>query len=195
VRGRGSSSSKTSALSRKGTTPSPDEALVERREVHAGRLLCFVVDRVRLPDGSILSREVVLHSGAAGVLPLLPDGRVLLVRQHRHAVGKSLWEIPAGKLEAGEESLSCAKRELLEETGCEAASWERISSFYTSPGFTDERMTLFLARDVESIADRSAGEISTVQAFEREEIDRLIREGAIEDAKTLLALLHVRLLE
>jgi len=154
-----------------------------------------VVDRVRLPDGSILSREVVLHPGAAAVLPLLPDGRVFLVRQHRHAVGKSLWEIPAGKLEAGEESLSCAKRELLEETGCEAASWERISSFYTSPGFTDERMTLFLARDVESIAERSAGEISTVQAFEREEIDRLIREGAIEDAKTLLALLHVRLLE
>lgn len=169
--------------------------LVERREVHSGRLLHFVVDRVRLPDGSILSREVVLHPGAAAVLPLLPDGRVFLVRQHRHAVGKSLWEIPAGKLEAGEEPLSCAKRELLEETGCEAASWERISSFYTSPGFTDERMTLFLARDVESIAERSAGEISTVQAFERKEIDRLIREGAIEDAKTLLALLHVRLLE
>ena len=161
---------------------------MERREVFSGSFLRLVVDRVRLPDGSLSEREVVFRPGAATVLPILEDGRVLLVEQHRHAVGKRLWEIPAGKLEPDEEPLACARRELREETGHEAAEWERLSAFYTSPGFADERMTLFLARGASPVTTSLDREISSCRAFSRDEVRRLIVRGEIEDAKTILAL-------
>lgn len=148
-----------------------------------------MVDRVRLPDGSESTRELVLHPGAVAILPILPDGRIILVRQYRHPVGASLWEIPAGKLEPGEDPLTCAKRELLEETGYEATTWEERLSFYTSPGFTDERITLFSARGLSRVAEPRLGEITSQDLFEQHQLEGMMASGEIRDGKTLLALL------
>ena len=110
------------------------------------------------------------------------------MEQYRHAVGKRLWEIPAGKLEPGETPLLCAQRELREETGYHAEAWEELCAFYTSPGFTDERMTLFLARGAFPVASALDSEIVRCQAFTHDELDRLVAMRKIEDAKTLLAI-------
>ena len=165
------------------------EDLVERSEAFTGRLVRVVVDRVRRPDGSICTREVVRHPGAVAILPLQHDGRILLVRQHRHPVGTALWEIPAGKLEQGEEVLACAKRELREETGYEAARWEKLLSFFTSPGFCDEQITLFVARDLRTVAAPIPDEIDAQRLFDRQRLQEMVRSGEIRDGKTLLALL------
>jgi len=146
-----------------------------------------VIDRVRRADGSILIREVVLHPGAVAIVPLFHDGRILLVRQYRHPVGTALWEIPAGKLEQGEDTLACAERELLEETGYKAKSWERLLSFFSSPGFCDERITLFLARDLERVAEPIPGEIDAQALFDQQRLRAMIDTGEICDGKTLLA--------
>ena len=148
-----------------------------------------VIDQVRRPDGSIFTREVVLHPGAVAIFPLLHDGRILLVRQYRHPVGATLWEIPAGRLEQGEKALACAKRELLEETGYEAARWERLLSFFSSPGFCDEQISLFLARDLKKVAEPIPGEIDAQELFDRQRLHEMIGSGEIRDGKTLLAFL------
>jgi len=152
-------------------------------------LVHAVVDQVRRPDGSIFTREVVLHPGAVAIFPLLHDGRILLVRQYRHPVGATLWEIPAGRLEQGEKALACAKRELLEETGYEAARWERLLSFFSSPGFCDEQISLFLARDLKKVAEPIPGEIDAQELFDRQRLHEMIGSGEIRDGKTLLAFL------
>ena len=165
------------------------ENLIERREVFFGQLLKVVVDHVKLPNGSNVSRELVVHPPVVGILPILSDLRVLLVRQHRHPVGTALWEIPAGKLEQGEEVLACAKRELREETGYEAARWEKLLSFFTSPGFCDEQITLFVARDLRTVAAPIPDEIDAQRLFDRQRLQAMVRSGGIRDGKTLLALL------
>ncbi len=171
----------------RGTTLS--ERVVSRNEVFSGRILRLVVDRVALPDGREADRELVLHPGAVAILPILPDGKILLVRQYRHAVGGSLWEIPAGKLDvAGESPRGCAARELREETGYAASDWEEIFSFYTSPGFTDERIILFFASGLARASDPLPGEIDDQAEFAVEEAMEMISRGEIKDAKTILAL-------
>ena len=152
-----------------------------------GRLLDVFVDTLERPDGSRTAREIVAHPGAAAIVPVLPDGKVLLVRQYRHAVGSDLWEIPAGKLEPGEDPLACAQRELQEETGYAAETWTRVLSFYTSPGFSDERIVLFRASRLRPVAAIDDGEIAERYARSIDEIERMIRASEITDAKTILA--------
>lgn len=144
---------------------------------------------MRLPDGAVSTREVVLHPGAVAILPIFHDEKILLVRQYRHPVGARLWEIPAGKLEQGEDALTCAKRELLEETGYEAAVWEKLLSFYTSPGFCDEQITLFLARELSKATEPAPGEIAAQGLFHSRQLEEMAKSGEIRDGKTLLALL------
>ncbi len=153
-----------------------------------GRLLAVHVDTIETADGTRRTRELVAHPGAAAILPVLPDGNVLLVRQYRHPVRRRLWEIPAGKLEPGESPLSCARRELREETGHTGDRWVELASFFTSPGFSDERIVLFLATGLRSIAPRDVDEIAEMRSFTLDEIDREIAAGRIEDAKTILAI-------
>lgn len=170
------------------TTLSDREQLIERREAFSGKLLRLVVDRVRLASGRRSTREVVLHPGAVAILPHMSDGTILLVRQYRHAVGCSLWEIPAGKIEPGEQPLITARRELLEETGYGASSFKRLLSFYTSPGFTDERIVLFQAQGLNPMRKYDGREISQVVPFDPATIARMIDQEKIRDGKTLLAL-------
>lgn len=166
-----------------------NEKIIAREEVFSGKILRLVVDRVRLPDGSISTRELVIHPGAVAIIPILPDGRILLVRQYRHAVGRFMWEIPAGKLDVkGESHLNCAKRELREETGYIASNWDELFAFYTSPGFTNERIVLYTAAGLTKVASPVPGEIAAQAGFTREEIIGLISRSEIEDGKTILGI-------
>lgn len=172
----------------------------EGRTVFQGSLLRVRVERARLPDGATAEREVVRHPGAAGVLPFVAsapgaDGErsgphVLLLRQHRHAAGRTLWEIPAGTLEEGESPESCAARELEEEAGLAARRLTLLGRPFTSPGFTDERIHLYLARETTSVEARP----EPGERFERvrlpfERAVAMATGGEIHDAKTLCAIL------
>ncbi len=121
-------------------------------ELLRGRLVAVRADQVRMPGGNLAEREVVLHPGAVAVLALDEDGQVLMIRQYRHPVGRLLWEIPAGLRDvAGEPLLATAQRELLEEAGYRARDWRVLADYYSSPGFTTERLRVFLARDLELV--------------------------------------------
>lgn len=114
--------------------------------IFKGRIINLRVDDVELPDGRRTTREIVEHPGAVVIVPLGDDGRVHLVRQYRDAVAETLLELPAGKLEGEEPPQECARRELAEELGYEAEEWRKLAEFYTSPGFCDEKMYVYLAR-------------------------------------------------
>lgn len=174
-----------------------EERRIERRPVFRGKLLRVDVDRVRLPDGRQVERELVRHPGAAGVLPLFPEGRdgsgeaeVVLVRQFRYAAETELWEIPAGTLEPGETPEACAARELEEEVGLVARELRRLGSVLTSPGFTDERIHLYLAPDPDpGEASPDAGERLEPETVALERALEMVEAGEVEDAKTVTALL------
>ncbi|MCR4405134.1 MAG: NUDIX hydrolase [Candidatus Acetothermia bacterium] len=158
--------------------------------LYSGRLLRLELLRLAEPSGQIHEREVVRHPGAVAIVSLLGE-RVLLVRQYRAPVGKELWELPAGTLEPGESPLECAKRELEEETGYLAREWRKLAEFYTTPGFCDERMVLFLAKGLEPAAGRKPAEDESIELreFTLAEVERLLRRGELEDAKTIVGLL------
>lgn len=118
----------------------------------------------------------------------MPNGDVLLVRQYRHAVRSDLWEIPAGKLEPGEDALACAQRELREETGHTAETWTQLASFFTTPGFSDERITVFLASGLTREAHVGPGEIDACEPFAPARLSEMIADGGLADGKTLVGL-------
>ena len=167
------------------------------RRAFAGRLLTLDVDTVRAPDGSSMELEIIRHRGAAAVVPLLsdptgPDPQVLMLRQYRYAAGGTLWEIPAGVLQPGEEPLACASRELQEETGAEASRIEYLTTIYTTPGFTDEQIHLFWATDLRSgEPQHEADEFIEIRAEPMSSVLRMIGDGEIRDAKSIAALLFV----
>ena len=167
------------------------EGCIESEEIFRGHLLHVKRDRVRLPNGREAAREWVKHPGAAAVLPLLSDGRIVLVRQYRYPVQAITLEIPAGKLDAsGEAPLTCAKRELKEETGYEAGRYEKLLTLATAVGFSDERIHIYLASSL------SAGQPSPdedeflhVLTMSLSEAVQAILDGRIVDAKTVAAVL------
>lgn len=159
--------------------------------MYTGRVLSLEVDRVGLAGGGEAVREVVRHPGAAVVVPVLDDGRVLLVRQFRYAAGETLLELPAGKRDGGEDPAACAARELAEETGLAATSLQRVTGFFTAPGFTDEFIQCFVARGLTPAAGavKDADEELELLPVTLEEARRLIACGEIRDAKTIVGLL------
>ena len=165
---------------------------IDINRVYSGRL--FAVDAVVLRDehGNRMQREVVRHPGAVAVVAVLREGgaeRLVLIRNHRVAVGRALWEVPAGTLEAGEEPAAAAARELVEETGYRAGSVEPLGRFYTSPGFADELMHVFAADGLQWVGQRlQPEEAIEVHPVERERAIEMIAEGTIEDAKTIAAI-------
>ncbi len=165
-----------------------DETL-ERKTIFEGKVVRLYLDRVRLPDGKEAEREVVLHRGAVGMVALDHEGGVFLVRQYRHATGEHLVEIPAGKLDADEDPMECARRELMEEIGCAARSWHRLASFYTSPGFSDEVLHLYLARGlVQGDASPDEDEFLEVMRVSLHEALSMVARGEIKDSKTVAGL-------
>jgi len=126
--------------------------VVERKELVRSILVTVRTDTVRTPDNDLAERDVVLHPGAVAVLALDATGRILMIRQYRHPVGRLLWEIPAGLRDvAGEPLWATAQRELLEEAGYRARDWRLLADYYSSPGFSTERLRVFLARDLEFV--------------------------------------------
>ena len=167
--------------------------VLESRTVFRGSLLEVVVDRVRLPDGREATWEIVHHPGAAAVVPVAADGSVLLVRQSRHTVTTRLLELPAGKLDHdGEDPADCARRELVEETGYRCGSLVGLGSVLASPGFSDERIHLFLATDLTLVGRPEVtdeGDDIEIEWVPMADAERAVREGRIEDAKTALGIL------
>ena len=160
------------------------------RLVYAGRMLEVREDDVLLPDGKEARREYVVHPGAALILPLFDDGHVLLERQFRYPVGEHCYELPAGKFEPSESSLDTAKRELLEETGYEAREWTSICTMLPCIGYSDERIEFFLARKL-SFKGASLDEGEFLETLRLPVNDALdwVRDGKIQDSKTMLGLL------
>jgi 8-oxo-dGDP phosphatase len=128
--------------------------VVERKELVRSILVTVRTDTVRTPDNDLAERDVVLHPGAVAVLALDATGRILMIRQYRHPVGRLLWEIPAGLRDvAGEDPWATAQRELVEEAAYRARDWKILADYYSSPGFTNERLRIFLARDLEAVPE------------------------------------------
>ncbi len=178
------------------TSETPD-GMYRTRRAYDGRLVKVDVDTVRGPRGATFDLEVIRHPGAAAVVPLLSelgaeDPSVLLLRQYRHAAGGLLWEIPAGVLEPGEPAEVCARRELLEETGAKASSIEHLTTVYTTPGFTDEQIHLFVATGI-TVGEpaHEVDEFIEVQAKPMSSVLCMIRDREIVDSKTIVALLYV----
>lgn len=172
-----------------------DAARIASRRVYEGRVLNLDIDQVRFPDGSEGELEVIRHPGASAVVPLLDDPRaadprIVLLRQYRYAAGGFVYEIPAGRLEQGESPVDCARRELEEETGYRAATIEPLVSILTTPGFTDERIHLFVAWDLKLGPQRhEPDEFLTSATLPRTQVMQLLERGEIPDAKTAVALL------
>ena len=172
----------------------PETAVLEHREVYQGKIVNLHVDTVRLDSGRSVVREVVRHPGGVVALPVLDDGRLLLIRQFRYPLQKFILEFPAGKLDSNQPPLETITRELEEESGYRAGSIEYQFSFYTTPGISDEIIHLFLATNLTPVSQRlEEGEHITVEAYSADQCLEMIRAGQIADGKTILALLWFRL--
>ncbi|MHC4225216.1 MAG: NUDIX hydrolase [Planctomycetota bacterium] len=168
-----------------------DGTLLERRSVFEGRVVKLSVDRVRLPNGNETELEMIRHPGAAAVVPVDAEGQVLLVRQYRYASGGWVLEVPAGKLDAGEPPEDCALREVEEETGFKPGRLIPMGWIWTTPGFTDEKIWLYLAQDLQPAHQSlQSDEVLTVERVPLvQAVDRAVR-GEIVDAKSVCALLR-----
>ena len=172
------------------------DARQSSRRVYNGRVINVDVDTVRFPNGSTGELEMVRHPGASAVLPFLTDPagddpQILLIKQYRYAAGDFIYEIPAGKLDGDEDPRLCAERELREETGCTAQRIEHLYTFFTTPGFTDERIHAFMATGLKR--GETAHEKDEFMSLETVTLSRaleLIQSGELKDAKTALTILY-----
>ena len=169
------------------------ETGVAGTQVFAGRLLDVRRDSVTLPDGAAATREYIVHPGAAVVVPVLDDGRLVVIRQWRYPMGRAMLEFPAGKLEAGEPPFECAWRELAEETGFRAREWARAGVLHNAIAYSTEGIEIWFARGlVAGSMQLDAGEFIEVLAMTEAELDRLVGQGELTDAKTLVGLLWLK---
>jgi ADP-ribose pyrophosphatase len=174
-----------------------EPGLIRSRPVHNGRIVNLSIDTVRFPDGSTGELEMIRHSGASAVLPVLsdpsgPDPQILLIRQYRYAAGGYMLEVPAGRPDQpGEDWEVCARRELEEETGLTARTLTRLTTIYTTPGFTDELIHLFMATDLEQGATRpDPDEFFEPVTMTLSDALARIRSGEISDGKTICTILY-----
>ncbi|WP_046173773.1 NUDIX hydrolase [Domibacillus indicus] len=173
-----------------------EEKTTKTESIFKGKVINVQVDDVILPDGKTAKRELIKHPGAVCVIAITVEKKIILVEQYRKALERPLVEVPAGKLEPGEEPSYCAARELEEETGYRPGSITHVQSFYTSPGFADELVHVFLAKDLEKVeGGLVADEDEFVELLEvtLAEAEQLAKEERIFDAKTLWALQYIRL--
>ncbi len=165
------------------------EKTLESQEIYAGRIVRLRVDTVELPDGRHGKREIVEHAGAVAVVALDQEGNIVLVKQYRKPVERVLLEIPAGTLEAEEDPLDCARRELAEETGLSAVHWEKILTYYSTPGFTDELLHMFIARGlIEGTKDPDQDEFVEVLRIPLADAYKQIFTGQIADGKSIIGI-------
>jgi len=165
----------------------------QRRVIHRGRVFDFTIETITLENGEIVDLEVIRHPGAAAVVAMPDPSSLLLLRQYRHAVGGYILEVPAGTVEAGETPDRCARRELIEETGYAGHTWEALGEITPVPGYSDERIHLFLATDLTPARQRlDRDELIQVQTVPVEKAEEMVQSGTIQDAKTIAALMMTR---
>ena len=167
------------------------------RRIYTGKVLSLDLDQVRFPDGSTGELEMIRHSGASAIVPILdvenPDPEILLIRQYRYAAGGYIYEIPAGRLDDNEAPEDCARRELEEETGYSAIRIRRLGTIYTTPGFTDERIHLFVGEGLTAGKDkREPDEFLELHPVQLSKALAMIRAGEIVDGKTIAGLFLVQ---
>jgi ADP-ribose pyrophosphatase len=163
------------------------ETRIDGELAYDGHFLKVTRDRVRLPDGAETEREIIRHPGAVVILPLLPDGRVLLERQFRYPNDRVFIEFPAGKIDPGEDPLACAKRELQEETGYTAAEWNFVCTIHNAIAYSDEHLDIFLARDLtDGEARLDEGEFLELFTATIPELLDMVKRGEITDVKTII---------
>jgi ADP-ribose pyrophosphatase len=165
---------------------------VKKREtIRHGRAFDLTVENVTLPNGVNIDMDIIRHPGASAIIALSTEEEVVMLKQYRHAIGGELWEIPAGTFDGKEDPLVCAQRELIEETGYEAQTWESIGAVTPVPGYSDERIYLFIARDLIRKSQKlDPDEIIEVHRLPFRQVVSMILGGEIEDAKTVSAIFH-----
>ena len=166
------------------------EQTLDSRLAFEGTLLRVYADKVRSADGHIGTREYIRHPGAVAIVPLLSDGRVVLERQFRYPLKRTVIEFPAGKIDADESPLQCAQRELLEETGYRAGKWSYLGGLHNAIAYSDEKIEIFLAEElVHEGATLDAGETLEVFAEQWQQLLQWVRDGTVTDAKTMLGVM------
>lgn len=167
-----------------------EEKMLKSERVFDGQLLKVRKDQVILPNGKEAVREWIEHPGAAAIVPVLSDGRIVMVKQYRYPMGKVTLEIPAGKLDPNETPIDCAIRELKEETGYTAHKIEHITTIGTAMAFSNEVIHLYIAENLDAGKQcPDEDEFINAAVFTRKEIDQMVQSGQIDDAKTIVALL------
>lgn len=173
-----------------------EEKTVKTEHIFSGRIIQVQVDEVELPNGKTSTRELVKHPGAVAVIAITDDKKLVMVEQYRKPLEKVIVEIPAGKLEKGEDPALCARRELEEETGYDCESLELVSSFYTSPGFADEIIHVYVAKGLtkkEDAAGLDEDEFVNVLEITLEEALQFMEEQRIFDAKTIFGIQYLQI--
>ena len=162
--------------------------------LHQGRSFSFVKENVTLDNGATVDLDLVRHPGAAAIVPFISHDRLIMLRQYRHAIGRPIWEIPAGTLDPDENPLECAKRELIEETGYSGRQWEKLGEITPVPGYSDERIHIFVATHL-SPAEQNldVDEVLDVHQVSFEKTIEMIEKGQIRDSKTISGLYYASL--
>ena len=170
-----------------------EEKTLSVENIYDGKVIKVRKETVLLPDGKTAKRELIAHNGGVGVLAVTKDGDVLMVNQYRIAAKSMMLEIAAGKLEEGEEPLECGKRELIEETGYEGGKFTYLGTYYATPGYCEEKLTLYLAEDLKWVGQHlDDGEFLNVKTYKLNELYNMVMNNEIHDAKTAIAILKAK---
>ncbi len=166
------------------------EKTIKTEEIYRGRVVNLRKDDVTLPNGRTSTREIVEHPGAVVILAESNPGKIMMVKQFRKPVEEILWELPAGTVEPSERMINCARRELEEETGYQAKTWERVYQFYSAPGFCNESLVLYFAQNLtKTNQNTDHDEFIQVIEIDKEKARSLLEKKQIRDAKTLIGIL------
>lgn len=165
------------------------------KKVFEGKLLNLYLKRQKFPNGYVADLEVIKHPGAVLIVPFLAKDKIVMIRQYRPVIDSYIWELPAGTLNKGENTLSCAKRELIEEIGYSAKNWKKIGHIYPAPGYTTEDILIFQAKALKKVKRKcEVDEVIHPKVFLKKDIVKLFKSGRIVDAKTICALSMAKIL-
>jgi len=165
------------------------EEFISSKTIHTGRILTYTVDTVKLPSGKEGSREIIIHNGGVTLVPMLDSNKVVLVKQYRYPIKKAIWELPAGRVNMGEDPVNAGKRELKEETGYIAGKLESLGIVYPLPGYSTEVLYFFKATElIDDEPEPDEDEYLEVKVFDLKQAWQMVKDGEIRDGKTIAGL-------